>query len=328
MVALADVGDGKCVQCHGDLRATEMKVPIIPDVHSFTQAHPEFALSRNLPGKDVPIRIRFDEKTNLKDEGQLKLNHEIHLMPDLKSTTGRETLTCTSCHRMDEAGRYMQSMTFERDCMRCHALEFDPLLPGKTVAHGRQPAEVHQELEEIYAAYYLQEMFVEDRQSRAERVLFPPKGKKCTKCHSIDVTQSRTETTNDGVSSATDGTGSSEKIVLDKSDSDSLLRPTTARVLPTGIPKRWLPYSRFDHDAHKGLPEFRAKSTWCFGCHEKATTSKKTEDVLLPSITLCRTCHFEPSGAQAKCKSCHVFHERRTQPGPTSSAVNVNLNIP
>ena len=336
IIALADVGDNRCVQCHGDLRAKELKVPIVPDVHSFTQAHPEFAISKDLPGKDGPVRIRFNEKANLKDEGLLKLNHEIHLMPDLKTTTGRETLTCISCHRIDEAGRYMQPMTFERDCMRCHSLEFDPMLPGKTVIHGRQPAEVHQELEEIYAAYYLRahpeeakkqetvrrlpgqpltpkEIFVEDRRGRAERVLFPPKGKKCAKCHSIQVTELQTESRNDGLSSAPDNMSSSGKILLDKSDANSLLRPSILRVLPTGIPKRWLPYSRFDHDAHKGLPEFRSKSTWCLACHEDAATSKRTEDVLLPSVNLCRTCHFEPDGAQASCKTCHEFHERKKE---------------
>jgi hypothetical protein len=144
MAVLSDVGDTKCVRCHGDLRAKELKVPIVSDVRNFTKAHPEFALSKNLSAKDLPLRIRFDEKTQIKDEGQLKLNHEVHLMPDLKTTTGRETLTCISCHRIDDAGRYMQPMTYERDCMRCHALEFDPLLPGKTVIHGRQPTEVHQ----------------------------------------------------------------------------------------------------------------------------------------------------------------------------------------
>jgi len=348
MMALADVGDGKCVQCHGDLRAKELQVPIVSKVHDFTKTHPEFAVSRNLPGKDIPIRIRFDDKTNLKDEGQLKLNHQIHLMPDLKSTTGRETLTCASCHRVDEAGRYMQSMTYERDCMRCHTLEFDPLLPGKSIIHGRQPTEVHQELEEIYAAYYLRshpeeakkpegmrrlpgqppsakEIFVEDRRSRAERVLFPPKGKKCTKCHSVEVNQSKGLSTIEALSPSTDADDSSTKILLDKSEPNSLLRPTIGKVLPTGIPKRWLPYSRFDHDAHKGLPEFRSKQTWCLGCHETAATSKRTEDVLLPNIGLCRTCHFEPGGAQATCKACHEFHERKkesTSPLPNTSVTD------
>ena len=336
MAVLSDVRDTKCIRCHGDLLAKELKVPIVSDVHNFTKAHPEFALSKNVSANEIPIRIRFDDKTNLKDEGQLKLNHEIHLMPDLKSTTGRETLTCTSCHRVDDAGRYMQPMTYERDCMRCHSLEFDPLLPGKSVIHGRQPAEVHQELEEIYAAYYLRahpeeakksestrrlpgqpptakEIFVEDRRSRAERVLFPPKGKKCSKCHSLDITQENNEAKSNDLFGANEASRSPTKIMLDKPELHSLLRPSIVRVLPAGIPDRWLPYSRFDHDAHKGLPELRAKGNWCLSCHENAATSKKTEEVLLPSISLCRTCHFEPGGAQASCKTCHEFHERKKE---------------
>ncbi len=292
---LATVPDSQCVGCHGDLKARDPVVPVGMAIHSFTKDHPQFAISRALPDKAVPTRVRLDEKTVLRDDGKLKLNHAVHLEP-LKTEAGEEEkLNCMSCHRTDGEGRYMQPIKYQRDCMRCHAIEFDPLLPGRSVTHGRQPSAVRQELEEIYAGLYLrtfpeetkkslgtrrlpgqpptpQEKYVDERIARAERILYPPGGKKCLKCHFAE------------------------------SGSNSVLK--------VNVPERWLPYSRFDHTAHFALPEIKAKGNVCITCHENAPASKKTEDVLLPTIGLCRTCHVEPGGAQAGCKACHDFHPK------------------
>ena len=62
--------------------------------------------------------------------------------------------------------------------------------------------------------------------------------------------------------------------------------PGNARpdVLPTAIPVRWLPHSTFDHHVHRPLA--------CAECHDTATTSTETKDVLLPSVAVCRRCHL------------------------------------
>jgi hypothetical protein len=345
LVALADVPDKKCIQCHGRLEVKDPRVEVATDVHDFTKSHPEFAISRFDPERRRQLRVRLDDKVDLRDDGQLKLNHELHLAPELKTTTGSETLTCISCHRVDETGRDMQSMTYQRDCMRCHALEFDPLLPGRSVTHGRQPSELRQELEEIYAAYYLRdhpeelkkpegarrlpgqpltakEKFVEDRRGRAERVLFPPKGKVCLKCHYAEIAK---EMRSNILSNTKNNTELSPQNLLDNLHDNSLLSPSIVRMNSPAVPKRWLPYSRFDHDAHRGLPELRAKDTWCLFCHEAAAHSKRTEDVLLPRIDLCRTCHFEPGGAQEKCSACHDFHARETRARGSFSVTGVSM---
>ena len=97
---------------------------------------------------------------------------------------------------------------------------------------------------------------------------------------------------------------------LDKPSEGTLPSPGLFRIARVNVPVRWFPYSRFDHQAHSPLPELkeRGKGNWCVACHENALASRKTEDVLLPSIGLCRNCHMEPAGAQARCKSCHDFH--------------------
>ena len=405
---LADVPDLKCVQCHGDLKAKDLQVPGIAAVHDFTSDHPEFAISRSRQDRAAPpLRVRLNDKAQLKDDGRLKLNHALHLEleKDYLETMGIKPLTCTECHRADDEGRNMQSITFQRDCMRCHVadLEFDPLLPGRSVTHGREPEAVRQQLDEIYSGVYLQahpeeakkpesirwipgrqlpgqpqtahERYVVDRRAEAERSLFSTrKIIKCLKCHSVEASESNQVTAASekeqelsqfqgmaggkpeaegsllgsshtslhaygderevgiesvGTSDESDrsGTNRSESpnasarkiemdvfpntnLTLDKFSASKLPRPHPFLIARVNVPVRWLPYSRFDHQAHAALPELKekGKGNWCVACHENAPTSRKTEDVLLPSIGLCRNCHMEPAGAQASCKSCHDFH--------------------
>ena len=393
---LADVPDQKCVQCHGDLKAKDQGVPNIAAVHSFTSDHPEFAISRLRPDRaSPPLRVRLNDQAQLKDDGRLKLNHSVHLglEKDYLETMGIKPLTCTECHRADDEGRNMQPITFQRDCMRCHVsdLEFDPLLPGRSVTHGREPEAVRQQLDEIYSGVYLQahpeeakkpertrwipgrrlpgqqqtahEQYVVDRRAEAERSLFATKKiVKCLKCHSVEspvlnqgtAASEKGQVLPQGVARGKSGarvlllgssktnphTDGDEREVgiqsartIDVSDRsgtnrspsdlfpviDSALNTSHAsmtsvsglfQIARVNVPVRWLPYSRFDHQAHSPLPEMRAqgKGNWCVACHESAPASRKTEDVLLPSIGLCRSCHMEVGGAQASCKSCHDFH--------------------
>ncbi len=316
---LAAVPDSHCVQCHENLHVKDPLIPVTTVIHSFTSDHPEFAISQFTPEKKTPDRVRFNQESLLRDQGQLKLNHQVHLAPDLKGPKGVEPLQCIDCHRVEGDGRYLQPIKYERDCMRCHDLTFDTELPEKGVTHGRQPKAVRQELNEIYADLYLrtlpkeqrrfagvrrlpgqpptpQELFVDDRVERAEGVLYPPKGKKCAKCHVVENINGKSF----GPSAST----------IDMLLTETLRSSENFSVAEVRVPQRWLPFSRFDHAAHFGIPEIRAKGNVCVFCHKNAEQSKKTEDVLLPGIALCRSCHVDPGGAQAECKTCHVFHPK------------------
>lgn len=72
-------------------------------------------------------------------------------------------------------------------------------------------------------------------------------------------------------------------------------------VEPTAVPIRWLPHSRFDHGAHRPLG--------CAECH-RASSSTRTEDVLMPSIATCRECHRDSGGARSGCVECHLYHDK------------------
>jgi transcription elongation factor Elf1 len=78
------------------------------------------------------------------------------------------------------------------------------------------------------------------------------------------------------------------------------------------ITARWMPHARFDHDAHRGFS--------CTSCHQAATRSTETTDVLLPGIATCKTCHGSGEGhAESRCYECHTYHDwsKRKEVKPT-----------
>jgi hypothetical protein len=311
---LAALSDSVCLQCHADLKVKEPRIPITTAIHSFMADHPEFAISVSRLGHAVQ-RVGLDEGKQVVDTAAIKLNHQLHLKSDLMGPDGPEQLSCASCHQADPQGAYMRPVNYEKDCMRCHRLDFDERLPGKTVLHGQSLEEADRFLRATYAEYYLlqhqsklkaqgptrrlpgaprakEEIWIDGMVEEAERLLMGPPGSKtkgkCVLCHILDRPGEASQSAQFG------GTKSSTRV-----SESRMLFPT---IVKTAIPERWLPYSVFDHKAHNILK--------CVACHEAAPRSERTKDVLLPSIASCRNCHFEPGGARTQCLTCHVYHDK------------------
>lgn len=307
--ALVAVPDSDCIQCHGELKTKNAPIAFYPQIHGFNRDHPEFALSMPSPDPTKPRRVRLDEKAEVKDGSTLLLNHKVHLDPELRGSDGPEPLKCMSCHHPDEQGAYMKPITFEKDCMRCHQLDFDDRLPGKTVSHRKQPQDLRAELQ---AAYYellsrelgrpaftrrqpgapksKEELSLEEMTAKAEKFLYAKRSKKCLLCHSVD--------------------GPAGSLSVGASDSTASQSGLPV-IRKTEVPTAWLTHSRFDHAPHLGLPDIKKKD--CLACHDGAPMSVATSDVLLPGIKNCQACHFEPNGAQATCNSCHFYHDKTLQ---------------
>jgi len=304
-----------CVQCHTDLKVKEPSVPVTTAIHSFMTDHPEFAISVSQPGQAIQ-RVGLDEGKRVVGAATIKLNHHLHLRPDLMGPDGPEQLSCASCHQGDPQGAYMRPVTYEKDCVRCHRLDFDERLPGKTVPHGRSLEEVDRFLRATYAEHYLlqhqselkargparrlpgaprpqEELWVGGMVEESERLLMGPPGSKtekgkCLLCHVLDRAGGASQVAQVGGAQAPFQVSASRRLF-----------PAVAK---TAIPERWLPYSVFDHKAHTMLQ--------CVACHEAAPRSERTTDVLLPGIASCRSCHFEPGGARTQCLTCHVYHDK------------------
>jgi len=284
---LADLDDKKCTQCHSEL-LTKGYIPSSRyerHITSFDSDHPEFSvLVKPLNQTDDRVRVRLSDRKNLSDNTPIKLNHEVHLRPNLRGPDGPENLKCESCHIVDKNGEYMLPIVYEQHCERCHTLEFDPRFGDKAVPHG-DPEIIREFLEKNYTQFAVSNsgrlglsgnmnalrQWVSVRVNESEDVLY--RKKKCSECHFFE-----------------EATLSFEAL------------PT---VLSPKILDRWFPHGSFDHELHaKNLKLF------CDSCHTGVETSQSTTDVLLPSINNCMECHSSKGGAKTECVFCHEYHER------------------
>ena len=91
-----------CVSCHATLPRAKQTAAAAVD---FLRQHPPFAASRS------------------HDESHLKFPHDKHLDPrGIRTTSGREVMTCAGCHEPQVGGARLQPITMQRHCQRCHSL--------------------------------------------------------------------------------------------------------------------------------------------------------------------------------------------------------------
>ena len=154
---LGHIGDSHCTHCHADLKTKDVSRPsafhrTIPNLRE----HPEFAVTVR-EGHLPPKRVRLDQKAELKDTAQVKLNHTKHLKVNLKGIEDLQKkpgvsgiakvkdgaqLSCSFCHQSDERGQYLMPISYARHCADCHPLDFDGRFPDQVVPHDK-PAIVH-----------------------------------------------------------------------------------------------------------------------------------------------------------------------------------------
>ena len=87
------------------------------------------------------------------------------------------------------------------------------------------------------------------------------------------------------------------------------------RVEPVRQTARFMEKGWFDHDSHK--------ETACADCHVSAPQSKKADDLLMPALAQCRTCHVGETGksvmkvkveTKSSCAMCHEYHDDGGKP--------------
>ena len=319
---LVALGEKFCTNCHADLEdSAKTRPPFVSEIRSFTRGHPEFAVSlapnnqqdsqdQSLPdSQPTPLRIRLNDTPQLRDPSQIKLNHAVHLQPDLPSPQGFEQLSCESCHRLDPQGAYTRPIAYETHCMRCHTLEFDPRFPKQPVPHA-EPATIHTFLVGRFTQYFLdrQKERHEGQETHAESVQQIKKAltsvrRRPDRAHTQAPPKPILQRVQQGVREAErllfSGLSCRTCHTLQQTPDNAL--PT---LVPTAIPERWLPHSVFDHQAHVHTGRS------CESCHTTARTSQETQDILLPGIAVCQECHSASGGVASPCMSCHQYHDR------------------
>lgn len=286
--ALAHVADEHCTACHAALKPKEGEPHFFPEITAFPGGHPEFGRWRRAP---------------LTDPGTLQFNHRAHLRKGLPVPGGQTVdLDCTACHRADAAGRYMLPIRYEEHCARCHPLNVQAL--GEwPVPHPRR----HQTAAQVRDALRGQLLASTpaaglQRQQKPDEPALAPLGARRG--------PPMTETELGGVNRQL---REAERVLFDLSGGCAFCHRelTHPEQRPAGLPQyappavtvRWFPHSRFDHAAHRMLE--------CVACHEGATCSTATSDVLLPKRAACAKCHSPAGGARADCAECHAYHDHR-----------------
>ncbi len=218
----------------------------------------------------------------------------------------------------------MEPVKFATACAACHLLTFDKRF-DEGVPHDKAEV-VHAFLVKKFSGYIaahpseLREMedpardltgkplpprmrtvttaqWIQEKVTVAEELL---SHKTCAQCHQM--TQQRLPDTSIARWSPTNpsaaGSDSGAMANVSASNSTGIL----AAVAPSNTTIRWLPHSKFSHDAHTGFT--------CTSCHAKALTSTESSDVLIPGIANCQTCHAPgPNHAESRCFECHTYHD-------------------
>jgi hypothetical protein len=366
---IARVADQACTSCHADIAAhrlpaaTTAAAAVAPSAVTAPitrfddEHHPPFASLAKDPGKlkfshgrHMTAGLVFGGPTR---DGpltyaQLDPTDRARLMPGGAGETDPVQLSCASCHEFAstpptgdvrelsaaltaaQPGAYALPVSFERHCVACHALPFDPSMPERKMPHGLDAEATRRflETELLEASAAGQVMLDQPPRPAALPANVPPdappiktlrdelRGKVhaartftrgvCGKCHEVaDVWLAAASLLNAASSPADD-------------------EPENwFRVQPVAVPDVWLVKSRFNHVPHRVFD--------CRECHaaaypdaagiaaagSAAVSPLDHGTVMIGGRESCTGCHA-PAGVDAAgkptggvrydCVECHGYH--------------------
>lgn len=332
--------EGRCVDCHsehdgaGAMAATPQKFCAdchdgmagrlsgsghptkLGDASDFGTGHPEFRpLARTSLGAK-PERLVLSDKSV--DVNGLKFPHDMHL-----SATGGvarmaasfrgsydfgKKLECSNCHIAEADGVGLKPVNMQRDCAMCHSLGFETVGGVKrTLRHG-EPDQVVADL----TAYYRSTGPSANLQLGGMQRRRPGQYAE-GQVYSIYFRENslRPSRAADAVRAVFSEGGACY-------DCHTIYAPSGGkswRVEPVVQTARFMEKGWFDHDSHK--------ETACADCHVSAPKSAKSQDLLMPAVAQCRTCHVGETGAslmkvktetKSSCAMCHEYHSDGGKP--------------
>jgi hypothetical protein len=228
-----------------------------------------------------------------------------------------------TAHNPTTGRELMAPVKFATACAGCHLLTFDKRFDDG-VPHDK-PEVVHAFLVDKFSAYIamhpneLHEMQDPSRdltgrplpprmrtltapQWIAEKVVVAEElltHKTCAQCHQM-TKQNLPDTAIARWSPTNPATGN--EMIRSNGTAAAQGRGMLGAVAPADVTLRWLPHSKFDHEAHTGFT--------CVSCHAKALTSTESAEVLIPGIATCKTCHAPGlDHAESRCFECHTYHD-------------------
>lgn len=295
-----------CADCHTGL-AARLPDTRLGDAADFGRVHPEFQPSVLIRWDgEVPVMQRVSLSGRPRENSNLRFPHALHLSPTggaaqmgrrLRGSHGfGESLVCADCHVPTPDGTRIQPVDMEGDCAMCHSLAFDEAGGTvRTLRHG-SPEQVVADLREHFRG----------RAPPRPAVLSP-----AARRRPGDVMQIRSAIQ---YAQALAGSGTAAERAIRAVfspggacwDCHQVQAPPPGaslayRIRPVAFPTRYMHQGWFDHRPHR--------QTDCATCHQ-AERSASANDLLLPGIETCRTCHGgESSGdVPSTCAMCHDYH--------------------
>ena len=279
-----------CSNCH-DAMDTRLSDTALGNAHDFGTAHPELqAVVFAEAGSDETRRVMLDGKAQ--EASGLRFPHAMHL----SETNGvarmagtlpgyGEALVCSDCHRPTADRNGFLPVEMESACESCHSLVYDKVgATFRTLRHGD-------------VAQMRADLMAMDRAPRAPvtRGLRRPGEFKRGGRYFQDF--GRPARNYLGIAQALSEDGVCGECHI----------PTTAggeaSVMPVFQPSHYFLNARFDHEAHEQED--------CVSCHA-ADTSRKANDLLMPTLATCRECHMGAEAVKAEvpstCAMCHSYH--------------------
>ncbi len=317
---------GRCVDCHTEHEGPQEMAPTpqrfcadchaglaggLPDTRlgnaaDFGEVHPEFQPSVLIRWDgETPVMQRVTLGPNARENSNLRFPHALHLDPrGGVSQMGRrlrgqygfgESLVSADCHVSTPDGTRFQPVDMEGDCAMCHDLAFDRAGGTvRTLRHG-SPEQVVADLREYYRG----------RVPPRPSVMGPGARRRPG-----DVMQIRS-TVQYAQAVRSSGTTAERAIRAVFSpdgacyDCHQVQAPPQGslafRIRPVAFPTRYMHHGWFDHRPHR--------QTECSTCHA-AEGSQSANDLLLPTLATCQTCHGGESSGEvpSTCGMCHDYH--------------------
>ena len=380
---ISRVADRTCTACHADIAAhrqrpagvTETQAPAAD--HSITrfdnEHHPPFASLAKDPG-----RLRFSHGRHMTaglefggpskaaplTYAMLSAADRARLMPADAREADLVQLSCSSCHEFATggpgnetrltttalasapAGAYPLPVSFERHCVACHALPYDPADPAKRLPHGLAP--------EAMQARLVSSLLEESAAGRAALdAPLPPRALPANPPGPAlpETIRRQVRDQLDKARTFTRGVcGKCHEAVDAPLPVASLLRgpvdpaavagdlETWFRVPPVDVPDVWLRKARFNHVPHRGVD--------CRGCHEAAYPATAAGGaaespldnalVMIAGRESCTVCHGPPGvdaagktvgGVAFGCVECHGYHGLGPHGGSVTAAASVRQAV-
>ena len=313
--------DNLCTDCHTKHEVTSVQNDTIAKVTGFGDGiHPNFKVSLAKPPEDDPFNTELQwpvvrvATTSAVDESQLQFDHEKHTDQNRVSDLNGDALTCISCHAIEPSGEHFKPLSFESNCATsgCHDLSLDS---RNRIPHGLPDAAIA-----TIQGYHLRTVgnSIQAANERVENCRKRPGKNNCAEKCTGTPFECATERAASTIEQHFTIEGCKTCHNVNTIENNDLL--DKYQIPAVKLTTDFYRSANFDHASHEVMIEPGSQNKYandnaCTYCHEQATTSASSLDLLIPDIENCVVCHEASStlanNVPLQCIDCHQYHTDR-----------------